>query len=107
SLGTLIYNYVSNILPKYQEQSNLSVNDMKNDPNMKMMSKYIRGGISKLTKSDLKTLTEVFINYKKDRYFVNEKEIIPDPEQFSIIKADTDYNIRVIAGAGTGKTTTI
>ncbi len=107
SLCILIKNFVNNILLKCNDNETLSVNDMKNDPYMRMMSKYIRGGISKLTKIQLKTLTDAMINYKENCFIINQKEIIPDAEQIIIIKSPNEHNIRVIAGAGTGKTTTI
>ncbi|VBB17958.1 Uvr helicase/DDEDDh 3'-5' exonuclease [Yasminevirus sp. GU-2018] len=84
-----------------------TVTALKNDPTLKILSKYVRGGLSKMTKADLSNLTEGLKSYKKGVYTVGGKQITPDAEQELIIKAPVNRNIRVVAGAGTGKTTTI
>lgn len=104
SLGTLIQKYVISLETEKKIQTNISI---KNNSNLKQLSKYISGGISKLTKNKLKILTDSFISYKRNKFFIDKKEIKPDNEQIKIIKSPKNYNIRVIAGAGTGKTTTI
>jgi hypothetical protein len=74
---------------------------------VKDFSKYIRGGISKLKKDELLHLIKNVRSYKMDQYIINNNEIIPDDEQLKIIKAPISSNLRILAGAGTGKTTTI
>ncbi len=101
SLCTLINNLTTNDIDEK------TVQGIKSNINLKLLSKHIRGGISKLSKT---TLNDTILNlksYKKGKYFARGKEIIPDDEQIKIIEAKPDQNIRVIAGAGTGKTTTI
>lgn len=84
-----------------------TITSLKNDSHLKNLSKYVRGGISKMTKNNLTILTDGLKSYKNGSYMVGGKEIIPDSEQDMIINAPIDKNIRVVAGAGTGKTTTI
>lgn len=79
-----------------------NVSIIKKNPHIKNMSKYIKGGISKLLKNDLHKLLTNIKNYK-----IGYKTIVPDNEQLLIVNAPNEYNIRVVAGAGTGKTTTI
>ena len=103
SLSILIEKYIQNIANNEKQ----TVESLKEDNNLKNLSKYIRGGLSKLRKNDLINLIDTFKKYKKNKYIIYDKEIIPDEEQQQIISANVNYNIRVIAGAGTGKTTTI
>ena len=84
-----------------------TVTALKADPKLKLMSKYIRGGISKMIRSDIVNLIDKMNSYKAGIYIVGDKQITPDQEQYLIIEAPVNNNIRVIAGAGTGKTTTI
>jgi len=84
-----------------------SLTDIKNNNLLKNFSKYIRGGLSKMKKTDVHSLIDCLRFYKLNRYFLEDKEIIPDEEQKHVICAPLDKNIRIIAGAGTGKTTTI
>lgn len=108
SLSTLIQNFVSSTSAEQKEnKKSQTVTAIKNDHNLKQLSKYVRGGVSKMAKTELQELTDSFNTYKKNKYFVGGREIKPDPEQIKIIKAPLTHNIRVIAGAGTGKTTTI
>lgn len=102
SLSSLIQNFItanSSSDPKTKQK----LADVKNDPTLKSLSKCVRGGISKMTKSDIEDLK----SYKKGVFIVGGKEIIPDDEQMMIINAPYNKNMRIIAGAGTGKTTTI
>ena len=92
---------------KQPKPATVTVSALKADPHLKNMSKYVRGGISKMTKPDIEGLMNGLKSYKKGVYMVGGKEIIPDPEQNMIVNAPVDKNIRVVAGAGTGKTTTI
>lgn len=103
SLDTLITNFTTSD----DKQSKRTASSLKSDQNLKNLSKYVRGGITKMNKEDIEKFNEGLHAYKKGTYMVGGKEIIPDPEQDLIINAPVDKNIRVIAGAGTGKTTTI
>lgn len=108
SLSTLIQNFVTATATEQKDNKKTqTVSAIKNDHNLKQLSKYVRGGVSKLAKAELQELTDKFGSYKKNKYYVGGREIKPDPEQIKIIKAPITHNIRVIAGAGTGKTTTI
>lgn len=84
-----------------------NVQKIKSTIEIKKLSKFIKGGISKLTKSQLQILTDAFIRYEPSKYYIGNNEFKPDDEQITIIEAPTNNNIRVIAGAGTGKTITI
>lgn len=75
--------------------------------NFRSISNYIIGGASGLKKESALNLVNVIKSYSKNVYILNNIEIIPDNEQQIIINSPTNCNIRVIAGAGTGKTTTI
>jgi len=101
--STLIDNFIIGYQNKISGKKE-TIKEIKN--NLKTISKYIRGGISNLTKAHLGELTDSLSCYQKNKYIVGRKEIIPDTEQIKIIYAPTKYNIRVIACAGTGKTTT-
>ena len=79
-----------------------TIQEMKENPFLKTLAKHVRGGISSLTKQHLLHLNNAAKQYKENKY-----PITPDPEQNQIIEAPTSSNIRIIAGAGTGKTTTI
>lgn len=107
SLSTLIQNFVDSVKTDTDDKKTKTVTMIKNDHNLKQLSKYVRGGISKMNKTELHGLMDNFNAYKKNQYFVGGREINPDSEQIKIIKAPVSHNIRVIAGAGTGKTTTI
>ena len=85
----------------------IKMTDFKNSPLVKHLSKYLQGGISKLKKDEVANLVKSIMSYKKDDYVFNGNKITPDFEQQAIIDAPTNCNIRVVAGAGTGKTTTI
>jgi hypothetical protein len=84
-----------------------SISSYKSNLNMKALSKFIRGGISKMSKEDMTSIMNNSSSYKKDKYTINNQELISDPEQIKIIKAPVSQNIRVIAGAATGKSTVI
>ena len=76
---------------------------------MKLISPFVEGGISKLKKADKEKLKIAMTNYKKSdkEYSFDDNIIILDNEQYAVIKAEPDQHIRVLAGAGSGKTTTI
>ena len=102
SLSSLINNFISTTATETK-----SVSALKADPNMKQLGKFVRGGLSKLGKQEISDLTFRFNEYKTNQFIIGGKQINPDPEQIKIINASPNHNIRVIAGAGTGKTTTI
>jgi DNA polymerase III epsilon subunit-like protein len=106
SFSELINNYIEE--DDKLIKRTITAADIKNNTGLKQLSKHIRGGISQLTKQNLLTLTGNLKAYQTDKYVINGREIHPDSEQIKIIQSpQTKYNIRVIAGAGTGKTTTI
>ena len=73
--------------------------------NFKLVSPFIEGGYSKLNKKIKNVLNE----YKKnDRdYSFGDTTIILDDEQYEVVTSNPFQNIRILAGAGSGKTTTI
>ena len=84
-----------------------SITKIKSHETTKSFGKYLKGGLSKLKKDDVLNLVDVFNKYEVNKYFNGDDEIIPNDEQKKIIESDINHNIRIIAGAGTGKTTTI
>lgn len=101
TLCELINNFVA------EDIAQKNVQELKKNVHLKQLSKYVRGGISKMTKLELIDLIKRLNDYKSETYIVGGKEIHPDDEQIKIIKASLNHNIRVLAGAGSGKTTTI
>lgn len=98
--GKKIIKDIAKVKPK-------TITELKTDPCVKNLSKYVRGGLSKLSKQGMLDLIDCLKDYEKDRFIVGGREVKPDEEQIQIIDAPPNCNIRVIAGAGTGKTTTI
>jgi DNA polymerase III epsilon subunit-like protein len=76
---------------------------------LKLFSPFIEGGITKLKKAEKENLHTILQKYdKSDREFSFDNNTITlDDEQFSIVSANPNQNIRILAGAGSGKTTTI
>ena len=81
---------------------------------IKLISNYIKGEVSKFTKVELKDLIEGLNFYLSNKSSGNNKKwnfksgsIELDSEQHSIIISDIHEHQRIIAGAGSGKTTTI
>jgi hypothetical protein len=60
-----------------------------------------------MKKDELEKFLESLSTYAPDYYAINGKQIHPDDEQMAVINAHLDCHLRVLAGAGTGKTTTI
>jgi DNA polymerase III epsilon subunit-like protein len=85
----------------------IKVTDFKKSPMIKHISKYLNGGISKLKKNEVQEIINAINDYESGDYIFNGVRIVPDVEQQAIIDAPFNANMRVIAGAGTGKTTTI
>ena len=72
---------------------------------IKLMSSFIEGGSSSLKKKD----KEILLNYKKNdkEYLFGDINIKLDDEQFEVVTSNPYQHIRVLAGAGSGKTTTL
>ena len=79
-------------------------NIIKTD-NIKLVSSFIEGGASSLKKKD----KDVLSSYKKNdkEYIFGDINIILDNEQYDVVISNPYQNIRILAGAGSGKTTTI
>jgi DNA polymerase III epsilon subunit-like protein len=103
----------------YDVISSLKIkDDMKNRidlySSIKLISNYIKGETSKLKKSDLIKIV-IGLNYylenkiKLESRKINFKSgsIELDEEQYKILVSSINQNQRIIAGAGSGKTTTI
>lgn len=106
SFSELINNYIEE--DEKLMKRTITAADIKKNTGLKQLSKHIRGGITQLSKQNLLTLTGNLKAYTTNKYVINGREIHPDSEQIKIIQSpQSKYNIRVIAGAGTGKTTTI
>lgn len=67
---------------------------------------YIKN-IKTMKKDELLELIINLPSYQSGNFAINGKQIIPDKEQEDVIKAPQNCHMRVLAGAGTGKTTTI
>ncbi len=76
------------------------------NPNIQKLKSYIRN-FSKIKKEELLIILKSLSAYSMNKYMINNKQIYPDIEQLSVINAPFDLNLRILAGAGTGKTTTI
>jgi len=105
------YNYLKilNIFSDY------NVNELKLDElkkKCKKISEYINFDINKSKKEILIQTLNGIKNYidtqnNNFEYFFNENKIILDEQQKLVVNADINKNLRIIAGAGSGKTTTI
>jgi superfamily I DNA and RNA helicase len=76
---------------------------------LKLFSPFIEGGATKLKKEELINVSNIMKNYKKNEktFNLDDEEINLDDEQYTVITSKPNQNIRIIAGAGSGKTTTI
>ena len=76
---------------------------------LKLFSPFIESGTTKLKKDELINVSNIMKNYKKnDKTFnLDDEEINLDDEQYTVVTSKPNQNIRIIAGAGSGKTTTI
>lgn len=82
--------------------------------NIKIISDYVIPNVSTLSKPDLINLINGLKYYLQNHnsksslnYNFGESMINLDSEQSAIVQSDPDLNMRIIAGAGSGKTTTI
>jgi superfamily I DNA/RNA helicase len=82
--------------------------------NIKLISDYLIPNLSSTNKSDLINIISGLKTYLSNhntkssfKYNFSNQIITLDPEQLSVVNADPDLNMRIIAGAGSGKTTTI
>ena len=81
----------------------IKTNELKN------ISSFIDGGITKMKKLEKENLKNKLDNYQKNdkEYNFEDTLILLDDQQYSIVIANPNQNIRILAGAGSGKTTTI
>jgi DNA polymerase III epsilon subunit-like protein len=70
--------------------------------NLKIISNYVDTSLSKMNKQELNNLVD---GLKK--YLTNTAELILDLEQLKITKAPVNQNVRIYAGPGSGKSTTV
>ena len=97
------------------EQININTDGKRNElyEQCKVFSGIIKGSLSKKTKGELKQILEGLKKYKEDKneeyktFKFGEKEVTLDEEQIKVVKSDINCNLRIIASAGTGKTTTL
>ena len=87
----------------------MSLYNIIKSKDLKLISPFIDGGTSKLKKKEKEELESVLDKYQKNNkeYFFGEKSILLDDEQYEIVTCKPNQNIRILAGAGSGKTTTI
>ncbi len=82
--------------------------------NIKLISDYINPNLSTLNKPELIKLISGLKKYIQNKntkenqiYIFGDNNINLDKEQIEIVHTNPDTNMRVIAGAGSGKTTTV
>jgi superfamily I DNA/RNA helicase/DNA polymerase III epsilon subunit-like protein len=87
----------------------MNLYDLIKTNELKPISPFIDGGITKLKKAEKESLKTALNTYEKNEreYIFGEEVITLDDEQFEIVTANPNQNIRILAGAGSGKTTTI
>lgn len=105
-----LYNLINNFKIAYETNykgKKHTVSALKNIDEFKTLSNYIKGGTSKLKSDEINDLINKLLHYEKNKFIINGKEIIPDNEQQLIIDSPIDKNLRIVSGAGAGKTTTI
>ena len=83
-------------------------NIIKSD-DLKLFSPFIEGGTSKLKKDEIIKVGNIMKNYKKNEkiFIFDDQEINLDDDQYTVVTSKPTQNIRILAGAGSGKTTTI
>ena len=105
-----LYNIANSI--NYDLPNNVDKNTLYS--NLKIMANYINGELSKMNKSELikfyKDLNFYVSNkseYESNQFKFKSKIIELSKEQERIVKSDPAQHQRILAGAGSGKTTTI
>lgn len=100
------------IIKSLNLQENLSKPELYN--NIKLINDYIQTNLSSANKSDLinlikklKKYLENKIEIQTDTFVFGINSIKLDSEQLEVVHSSPSNNIRVLAGAGSGKTTTI
>jgi superfamily I DNA and RNA helicase len=73
----------------------------------RIKNKYPNAKITGLKKQELIDLENTLKNSKSNKYFIGSTEIKLNDEQKKVVNEDISSNIRIIACAGSGKTTTI
>jgi hypothetical protein len=100
-----------NIIEKLNK-INLDITGKKDDlyEQCKLMSGLIKGSLSKMNKNELKIILDNLKKYKENidpeykKFKFGDEEITLDEEQLQYVTYDGNNNIRVLAGAGSGKT---
>ena len=91
----------------------MSLYNIIKEGNLKNLSPFIQGGITKIKKTGtgftLEKLENICKTYNKNdkEYSFGDIPIILDDEQYNIVTSKPNQHIRILAGAGSGKTTTI
>jgi DNA polymerase III epsilon subunit-like protein len=100
------------IIKSLNLQENLSKPELYN--NIKLINDYIQTNLSSANKPDLISLIQNFKKYLEnkteiltDTFVFGDKPIKLDTEQLEVVHSSPSNNLRVLAGAGSGKTTTI
>ena len=94
---------------------NLEITGKKNDlyEQCKLMSGMIKGSLSTKNKGELQEILNNLKKYKENvdleykTFKFGDNEVTLDEEQLQFVKYEGNGNVRVIAGAGSGKTTSI
>jgi hypothetical protein len=101
-----------NLIKSLDLNENLSKPELYS--NIKLVSDYVAPNLSTLAKPELILLIQGFKKYLENYNSISNPEykfdsqiIKLDSEQLQIVQSDPDLNMRVVAGAGSGKTTTI
>lgn len=100
-------------LKKLIQSLNLDTNESLSKPelydNIKLVSDYITRSMSSLNKKQLLELTHNLLSYLKSDnvYRFGDKNIILNDEQKEIVMHNPDHSMRILASAGSAKTTTI
>lgn len=96
---------VQNIISKRLNRGKISHKKRMENQHIKDFFPYVRN-MHLMKKDELEKFLLSLSTYAPD-HAINGKQIHPDDEQMAVINAHPDFHLRVLAGAGTGKTTTI
>ena len=96
-------------------QNYVETNGKKKDDiyeSVKQYSFLVKGGMSNLSKNDLNNFRRIALLYKNkdpslNNFVLSNNIITLDSDQERIVKSNYNITTRIIAGAGSGKTTTI